>query len=87
MCFLRQRERCQAEKKRSNRKLTIFQDLYRQARHEVSKLLHTAACQFYAERIALSTSSKELHQIVNKISNRHPPNILRAIYPNADESA
>ena len=30
------------------------------------------------------SSSKELHQIVNILSNRHPPKILPTIYPSAD---
>ena len=50
----------------------------------VSKLVHSAKCQYYTERIALVSSSKELHQIVNTPSNRHPPKILPAIYPRAD---
>ena len=70
------RDRRQAEKKWRNTKLTIFKDLYRQAKHKVSKLVHTAKCKFYTEIIALACSSKELHQIVNKLSNRHPPKIL-----------
>ena len=65
-------------------KLTIFKDLYRQAKHKVSKLVHTAKCKFCTERIALASSSKELHQIVNTLSNRHPPKILPTIYPSAD---
>ena len=69
------RDRRQAEKKWRNTKLTIFKDLYRQAKHKVSKLVHTAKCKFYTERIALACSSKELHQIVNKLSNRHQPKI------------
>ena len=32
----------------------------------------------------MSSSSKELHQIVNILSNRHPPKILPTIYPSAD---
>ena len=32
----------------------------------------------------MASSSKELHQIVNTLSNRHPPNILPTIYPCAD---
>ena len=32
----------------------------------------------------MPSSSKELHQIVNTLSNRHPPNILPTIYPSAD---
>ena len=46
--------------------------------------MHTAKSKFYNERIALASSSKELHQIVNTLSNRHSPEILPTIYPNAD---
>ena len=82
--FIAKRERRQAERKWRNTKLIIFKDLYRQAKHKVSKLVHTAKCKFYTERIALASSSKELHQIVNTLSNRHPPKILPTIYPSAD---
>ena len=71
--FIAKREWRQAERKWRNTKLTIFKDLYGQAKHKVSKLVHTAKCKFYTERIALASSSKELHQIVNTLSNRHPP--------------
>ena len=47
--------------------LTIFKDLYRQTKHKVSKLVHTAKCKFNTERIALASSSKEVHQIVNTL--------------------
>ena len=46
--------------------------------------MQTAKCKFYAERIALASSSKEVHQIVNTLSNRHPPRILPTISPSAD---
>ena len=82
--FIAKRERRQAERKWSNTKLTIFKDLYGQAKHNVSKLVHTAKCKFYTERIALASSGKELLQIVNTLSNRHPPKILPTIYPSAD---
>ena len=85
--FIAKRKRRQAERKWRNTKLTIFKDLYRQAKHKVSKLVHTAKCKFYTERIALASSSKELHQIVNILSNRHPPKILPTIYPSADFSS
>ena len=49
--FIAKRERRQAERKWRNTKLTIFKDLYRQAKHKVSKLVHTARCKFYTERI------------------------------------
>ena len=78
------RERRQAERKWRNTQLTIFKESYRQARHKVSKLMHTAKCKSYTEGIALASSSKELPQIVNKLSNRHPPKILPTIYPSAD---
>ena len=82
--FIAKRERRQAERKWRNTKLTIFKDLYGQAKHKVSKLVHTAKCKFYTERIALASSSKELYQIVNTLSNRHPPKILPTFYPSAD---
>ena len=82
--FMAKRERHQAERQWRNTRLTIFKDLYRQAKHKVSKLVHTANCKFYTERIALTSKSKELHQIVNTLSNRHPPKILPTIYPSAD---
>ena len=52
--FISKRERRQAERKWRNTKLTIFKDLYRQAKHKASKLVHTAKCKFYTERIALA---------------------------------
>ena len=82
--FMAKRKRRQAERKWRNTKLTIFKDLYRQAKHKVSKLVHSAKCKFYTERIALASSSNELHQIVNILSNRHPPKILPTIYSSAD---
>ena len=82
--FMAKRERRQAERKWRNTKLTIFKDLYRQAKHKVSRLVHTAKCKFYTERICLASSSKELHQIVNTLLNRHPPEILPTIYTSTD---
>ena len=82
--FIAKRERHQAERKWRNTKLTILKDLYRQAKHKVSRLVHTDRCKFYTERITLALSSKEIHQIVNTLSNRHPPKTLPTIYPSAD---
>ena len=65
--FIAKSERCQAERKCGNTNLTIFKDLYRQAKHKVSKLVHTAKCIFCTEGIALASSSKELRQIVNTL--------------------
>ena len=42
--LIAKRERRQAERRRRNTKLTIFKDLYRQAKHKVSNLVHTAKC-------------------------------------------
>ena len=58
--------------------------MYRQVKHKVSKLVHTGKCKLYTERIALASSSKELHQIVNTFSNRHPPKILPTVYHSDD---
>ena len=77
--FMAKRERRQAEKKWRNTNLAIFKDLYRQAKHKVSRIVHTARCQSYSERIALASSSKELHQIGSALPNRHPSKILPTI--------
>ena len=82
--FIDKREIRQAERKWRNTKLTIFKDLYRKAKHKVSKLVHTTKCKFCTERIALVSSSRELHEIVNTLSKRHTPKILPTIYPSAD---
>ena len=82
--FIAKRGRRQAERKWRNTKLTNFKDLYGQAKHKVSILVHTAKCKFYTERIALASSSNEHHQIVNTLSNRNTPIILPTIYPSAD---
>ena len=82
--FVDKRERRQAERKLRNTKLTIFKDLYGQAKHNVSRLMHTCKCKFNTERIALASSSKELHQIVNALSNKHPPKLLPTIYTSDD---
>ena len=82
--FKGKRERRQADRKWGNTDLSIFKDLYRQAKHKVSKLVHTAKCKFYTERIALASSSKEMHQIVNTFSHIQPTNILPNIYSDAD---
>ena len=42
--FIAKRKRHQAERKWRNKKLAIFNDLYRQAKHKVSKLVHSAKC-------------------------------------------
>ena len=59
--LIAKRKRRQAQRKWRSTKLTIFKDLYRQARHKVSKLVHSAKSTFYTERIALASSSKDLH--------------------------
>ena len=55
--LIAKRERRQAERKWRNTRLTTFMELYRQAKHKVSKLVHTAKCKFSTEGIALASSS------------------------------
>ena len=50
----------------------------------VSQVVHTAKCKYYTEGIALVSSTKELRQIVNTLSCRHPPKILPTIHLSAD---
>ena len=44
--FIAKRERRQAVRKWRHTKLTILKDLYRQAKHKVLKVVHTAKCNF-----------------------------------------
>ena len=75
---MEKRERRRAEIKWRNTKLTIFKDLYR------FQNFCTQLNVNFTLKECLSSSSKELHQIVNTLSNRHPPRILPTIYPSAD---
>ena len=68
------------QRKWNSTKPTVFKDLYRQAKHNVSKHVHTVKCQFYTEITALSYSSKELLQVVDTLSIRHPPKVLPTIF-------
>ena len=61
-----------------------FQGLVQTGKAQGFKLVYTATCKFYTERIALASSTKELHQIVSILSNRHPPKILPTIFPSAE---
>ena len=64
-------------------KVNYFQGLVRTGKAQSLKLVHTAKCKYNTERIALASSSKELHQIVNALSNSYPSKILPTIYPRA----
>ena len=68
-------------------KVNYFQGLVQTGKTQGFKLVHTAKCKCYTEGIALASSSKEPHQIVNILSNRHPPKVLPTICPSADLSS
>ena len=85
--FMAKRETRQAERKWRDTKSAIFKNLYRQAKHKVSKLEHTAKCKHYTKRIALASCIKELHQVVHALSNIHPSKKLPTIYASADISS
>ena len=57
---------------------------YLQGFVQTGKAFQDLCTQPHTEGIALASSSRELHQIVNALSNRHPPKILPTIYPSAD---
>ena len=65
-------------------KVSYFQGLVQTGKAQGFNTCAHSQVKFYTERIALASSSKELHQIVNTLSNRHPPKILPTIYPSAD---
>ena len=47
--FIAKRKRRHTERKWRNTKLSIFKDLYRQAKHKASKLVHSAKCKLCTE--------------------------------------
>ena len=65
-------------------KVNYFQGLVQTGKAQGFKTCAHSKCKYYTERIALASSSKELHQIVNTHSNRYPPKILPTIYHSAD---
>ena len=52
-------------------KVNYCQGLVQTGQAQGSKLVNTAKCKFYTERIALAFSSKELQQIVSNNSNNN----------------
>ena len=56
-------------------KVIYFQGFVQTGKAQGFKIVLTAKCKFYTEKIALASSSKELHQTVNTLSNRQPPKI------------
>ena len=81
--FIAKRERCQAEKKWRNTRLTILRICSDRQVTRFQNLCTQLGVNFTL-RIALAFSSKELHQNVNTLSNRHPTKILPTIYHSAD---
>ena len=73
-----------SSEKMEEHKVNYFQGLVQTGKAQGFNLVHTAKCQFCTDGITLASSSKELHQIVNTLSNRHPPKILPTIYLSAD---
>ena len=57
--------------------------MYRKAKHMVSRLVNTSNRLFSTEKLAQASIYYELHQVVNSLANRHPPN-LPTIYPSSD---
>ena len=58
--------------RRPDMAVIILKNMCSKAKHKVSNIVHTVGYHFYTDRIALSKSCKESHQIVDKYSNRHP---------------
>ena len=65
-------------------KVNYFQGFVLTGKSQGLKTCAHSRCKSYTERIALASSSKELHQIDNTLSNRHSSKILPTIYPSAD---
>ena len=78
------RERRQAERRWRRTGLTVFKDLYKKAKHHVSKIVQKAKMQFFNTKISSSTSSKELYQLTNKLLAKPKSAHLPTLYPTSD---
>ena len=74
--ILNQRCKTSRREKMEETMLIIFEDLYRHAKHNVSKLVNTDRRQYYTVGIALLFLCKELHQLAYALSNRLLPKLL-----------
>ena len=64
------RIRRQAERKWRNTNLTVFKDLYKKAKHHVTKVVLKAKKLYYNSNISYANCSKELYKITNNILAR-----------------
>ena len=74
ICMFNFNSNLNSERKWKKTKQINFTDLCWHANHNVSNIVHIAKCRFCTERIALTSSSKELHQILDALSNRYSSN-------------
>ena len=75
------RIRRQAERKWRNTNLTVFKDLYKKAKHHVTKVVLKAKKLYYNSKISSANCSKELYKITNNILARTKQVHLPTMYP------
>ena len=75
------RIRRQAERKCRNTNLTVFKDLYKKAKHHVTKVVLKAKKLYYNSKISSANCSKELYKITNNILARTKQVHLPTMYP------
>ena len=71
----------QAERKWRNTNLTVFKDLYKKAKHHVTKVVLKAKKLYYNSNILSANCSKELYKITNNILARTKHVHLPTMYP------
>ena len=75
------RKRRQAERKWLSTGLTVFKDMYKTAKHRVTKIVLKAKSVYYNQQISLASSSKQLYRITNNLLCKSKAKALPTLYP------
>lgn len=78
------RDRRRAERKWKSKPLVVFHDIWKKAKHVVSRLVEKAKAMHYNREISQAKSSKELFKITDGLMARKTPKILPSLYQISD---
>jgi hypothetical protein len=78
------RVRRREERRWRSNPITIFKDLYKKAKHAVSRLVEKAKAKFYNDKIECASSTKELYKITDNLLSRKTNSQLPTVYPTCE---
>ncbi len=74
------RRKRQAERKWRTSKLTVHHDIYVQERNRHNRLQNRIKAQFFATKIGLCSTTRQLHSIANQLLGKRKDQICRTIF-------